>query len=603
MIKYQVEIPDPRNHLFHVVLTIPAHNRDIQLSLPNWIPGSYMIRDFSKNFVSMSARANGKLIDINKVDKSTWHIDRQDCKVIIEYLVFALDLSVRSAHLDTSHAFFNGTSLFLRVAGFENTPHEMSLLATALPETWTVKTGLPLMDTDERGFGRYLAAGYDQLIDCPVDISDSIDISFDVLGKTHYLHLSGDLPVHLDVGKIVADLSRVCREQVALFEGELPVDSYRFLCMVYANSYGGLEHKNSSVLMCVPESLPRVSQPVNKEHYHRFLGLCSHEYLHLWNVKRIKPAVLQDADLSGEAHTRLLWFFEGVTSYYDDLALLRSGCLSASEYLKLLAELLTRYHRTAGRYQQTLSDSSFDAWTKFYKQDANAINAIVSYYTKGAVVALGLDAWLRQHAGDTQLNLDSVMRYLWRSHGCNEEGLAETSIEQQIESLAGKPMQAFFDLCLRSTDDLPVRDWLKVLGIGIAFRPQINTADQGGVIETGEIPDEASSSRSMTLGMQIKPGTTEIASVLNDSPAEKAGLSPGDEVLAIDGWKVKSDNLEKHIQAMPEEPVALHFTRRERLYQVDIQTEPMPDNSCDLFLLTNRKEEFLEWSSSRASNA
>lgn len=587
MIRYTINFDNPNNHTFLVRMTIDTPDpKGQKLSLPNWIPGSYMIRDFSKNIVSMEATAVGESLKITKLDKSTWCVDPCNSQISVQYEVFALDLSVRSAHMDNSHAFFNGTSLFLKPVGQQGQKAEVEIIASnsAVTNNWTVKTALKTESCNSLGFGTYSAENYDELVDCPVEISPSVDGSFVLNDTPHQVHLTGDVPGSVDVALIEKDLSVICKEHVAMFDDELPPNQYRFLTMLSENGYGGLEHKSSTALLCSPGDLPLTGRKKQSDDYLKFLGLCSHEYFHLWNVKRLKPRKLKESDLSQEVHTELLWFFEGVTSYYDDLALLRSGVVTIEGYLELFAKNLTRYFRAQGRFKQTLADSSFDAWTKFYKQDSNAINAIVSYYTKGAIVAFGLDMMLREKTTDNY-SLDDLMRYLWKTYGREEKGLEERQVEAIVQQQTGYSFAEFFDQCLRTTDELPLTDWLEKVGVGLHLRSEKNTDDQGGYnSKPGEI--SVDDTPVLSIGCRLKPGSTVIQYVLNDSPAEKAGLSPDDEIVALNHRKVTPGNLDKLLVLHSGgEEVCIHSFRRGVLYEMQITPEPVASNTCELYLL------------------
>ncbi len=610
MISYEVSFDNPNNHLFKVKLVIESPDSDGQkLSLPNWIPGSYMIRDFAKNIVSMTASCDDKQRSIEKLDKSSWQVVGCESPLVIEYEIYALDLSVRSAHLDNSHAFFNGTSLFLQPSGLDDSLIDIRIMQPlAGINDWTVKTSLHPQQVDEAGFGIYRARDYEELIDCPVEVSSSTDIQFMVNGVPHYLHLTGDLPQDVDEKTLGRDLATVCCEHAALFKDELPMREYRFLTMVVENGYGGLEHKSSTALVCSPADLPRKQHAEQTDEYRKFLGLCSHEYFHLWNVKRIKPLAFQQHDLSEEVHTTLLWAFEGITSYYDDLALLRSGRITMENYLQLLAGNFTRLYRSPGRLRQTLFDSSFDAWTKFYKQDENAPNAIVSYYTKGAVVALGLDVMLRQKS-QNQVTLDDFMRRLWLDFGKKEIGVAEGDLEKQAEELVGESLDEFFQLSLRSNQELPVEDWLKALGIGFRLRQEENPADQGKCVKHEDLSESSNGAPALTFGCRLKNASTEVAYVQNNSAAEQCGICPGDTLVALGGKKITPDNYEKLLAGLsPGQEVAIHIFRRDCLYAFSIQPEEKPTNVCDLYLIPDaelsdrQRKMHSSWQSGNAIN-
>ena len=398
-IRYSIRPSNPYAHLYSVTLEIANPAPDVQLlRMPAWIPGSYMIREFAKNVVEIHAQdTEGKALEITKKDKSTWMLTTAGSTgVRITYSVYAWDLSVRSAHLDQTHAYFNGTSVFLEVVGQHESPCEVEILNADIPEAthWKVATTLAEAGAERYGFGKYSANNYDDLIDHPVEIADFTIGHFTACGVPHELVLSGKH--YADVARICDDLKKICEHHIQFYGEPAPMERYLFITWVVGNGYGGLEHRSSTSLICKRDDLPSVNSSEQvSEDYQNFLGLCSHEYFHTWNVKRIKPSVYIPYDLSQETHSELLWAFEGITSYYDDLGVLRSGLISTEQYLKTLARTYTRVHRAEGRFKQSVVASSFDTWTKFYKQDENAVNAIVNYYTKGALSILAIDLKIR----------------------------------------------------------------------------------------------------------------------------------------------------------------------------------------------------------------
>ena len=552
----------------------------LKLTLPSWIPGSYMIRDFARNITAIDAFDASGPLRLEKLDKQTWRADDWSGDLTIEYRVYAFDLSVRSAYLDDSRAFFNGTSLFLRphldVARFT-----VSIVPPSGPaaESWQVFTTLPAEAVDAAGFGRYAVEDYALLIDHPVEIGRPAIGEFAVQGVPHRLAVSDGGKFHL--ARICRDLSEICAEHAAMF-GELPIDRYLFLVLATDDGYGGLEHRDSTSLICKRSDLPAESLEVADKGYRRFLGLCSHEYFHLWNVKRIQPERLQKTDLLTETHTELLWAFEGITSYYDDLALPRSGVVGPRDYLEALAEVVTRVQRAAGRRRQSIAESSFDAWTRFYKQDENAPNAIVSYYTKGALVAFGLDVTLRERSAD-RLCLDDLMRHLWQRFGGSGQGVPERAIEREVAELLGKPLDDFFAAYVYGTEELPLAEWFAAVGIGFRLRPATGPDDSGGYREDERPPK----SPSAVLGGRVEPGPEglRLALVLADGAAQAAGLSVGDLLLAIDGERLTAGNWQDLLQRAAGDSVELHYFRRGRLRKGRLPVRTPPADTCDLWLL------------------
>jgi predicted metalloprotease with PDZ domain len=370
------------------------------------------------------------------------------------------------------------------------------------------------------------------------------------------------------------------------------MERYLFQVMAVGDGYGGLEHRSSTSLLCKRSDLSKSGEEQISDGYRDFLGLCSHEYFHLWNVKRIRPRVFKEADLSREAHTRLLWAFEGITSYYDDLSLVRSGRIENSSYLDLLARVITRVLRGSGREKQTLEESSFDAWTKFYKADENAPNAIVSYYSKGALVALALDLLIRREsAGDK--SLDDLMRALWERYGRSDLGVGEGDIEALAQEVTGLELGDFFDQALRGTDELPLAELLQQVGVGYRLRAARNSADKGGVAKGEESP----APQEPVLGATIRDerGEARIAVVFDGGAAQEAGLSAGDLVIAVDGLRVTAGNIEQRIVGIPEGySVTVHAFRRDELMRFDLKPQAAPENTCELRLLDDPDEEQLQ---------
>ncbi|MCB1906403.1 MAG: M61 family metallopeptidase [Rhodocyclaceae bacterium] len=555
---YRVELADPAGHLLRIRLTIPEPDPAGQrLSLPAWIPGSYMIRDFARNIVAIEAASAGRRLKLEKLDKHSWRCapTRRGASLEVDCEIYAWDLSVRTAHFDHSHAFFNGTSVFLQAHGHEQRSCLVELCPPAWPgaEGWRVATAMSEARgrpgaAKRHGFGLYQAADYDELIDHPVEIGAFARASFKAGGVAHEVVITGRHDG--DLGRLTGDLSRICEWQIALFGTPAPMKRYLFLAMVVGDGYGGLEHRASTALLASRDDLPHAAMDKPSEGYKRFLGLCSHEYFHSWNVKRIRPAAFTPYDLSREAHTTLLWAFEGITSYYDDLALVRSGVLTPADYLAQLGRTIAGVLRTPGRLRQSLADSSFDAWTKYYRQDENAPNAIVSYYTKGALVALATDLQLRAASGGSR-SLDDVMRLLWRGYRDGVGGVAEGGIFDAVAEIGGSELGHWLRRAVEGTAELPLARWLKPFGIRLTR-------------ELEELP---------SLGVRLVPGIAEarLANVLSGGAAHRAGLSAGDEVLAIDDLRVGREALDAVLRRhRAGDRLRVHAFRRDELRRFEV---------------------------------
>jgi predicted metalloprotease with PDZ domain len=523
-VHYTVAVHSTQAHLFAVTLRIERPARRQRLSLPVWIPGSYLVREFSQHVQELQATQGGQAVALRQLDKHRWEIDAQAGEPVeVRALVYALDASVRTAFLDSSRGFFNPTSLCLRVIGQEDQSHTLELQASEATSGWQVATGLTALRVDDAGFGLYRASHYDELVDCPVEMGRFWSGSFVAGGVPHRFVVSG-AGAWFDGERLLEDTQRICEAQIAFWHGDgsPPFDQYVFMLHASADGYGGLEHRNSTALICQRADLPRLKGPASTQStdgkpaslkatdgYTTLLGLISHEYFHTWNVKRLRPAEFARYDYERENHTELLWFFEGFTSYYDDLFLRRAGLIDDSCYLQLVAKTINQVQQTPGRHVQTVAQASFEAWTKYYRITENSPNATVSYYTKGSLVALCLDLTLRAEGHTT---LDDVMRELWqRSAG---GPIREADLLRALKKRGKRAFDAELAHWVHSTDELPTSRLLEARGAKI-HHDKAPLAQQLGLRV------------SETNGLMIK-------NVLRGGAAEAAGLSAGDEWLGVE---------------------------------------------------------------------
>ena len=579
-VQYQITPANPEAHLFRISCVINEPNPAGQrLSMPAWIPGSYMIRDFARNVIRLNAKADNQPIELKKLDKSTWQCPACKGPITLTYEVYAWDLSVRTAHLDTSHAYFNGSSVFLQVHGQEDKRCSIDIQPPAGDNyaSWRVATAMSRLKAELYGFGLYQAENYDELVDHPVEMGTFTLGTFEAGGIPHDIAITGQH--RADMKRLCADLEKICNTHIALF-GELPaIKRYVFLVMAVGDGYGGLEHRASTSLLCSRKDLPLEGNDVVTDDYRTFLGLCSHEYFHTWNVKRIKPAAFTPYELSRETYTEQLWAFEGITAYYDDLALVRSGIIEPSSYLELLGQIITRVWRGQGRFKQSVAASSFDTWTKFYKQDESAPNTIVSYYTKGSLIALALDLIIRQTSNNHK-SLDDLMRLLWQEYGKPGRGLAEKEIEKLLSELAGQNLTDFFANYLYGTQDPPLDNLLKTVGINFQLRAAGSMDDKGG-----KPADNSNNKPVINLGARVAadPAGTLLTHVFDNGPAQCAGLAAGDIVIALDGIRSSKDNLEKNISSHQiNDEVTVHAFRRDELKTFTLVLTAAPLDTCYL---------------------
>ncbi|MEA3122769.1 MAG: hypothetical protein QOH33_2359 [Paraburkholderia sp.] len=580
-IRYAIVPKHPAAHLFEVTLTLaepdPAGQR---FALPTWIPGSYMVREFARNIVRLQAfNEAGRKVRIVKTDKQTWQAAPvKGGALTLRYEVYAWDMSVRTAHLDDTTGFFNGTSVFLAALGQEDAPCLVDIRkpAGAAYRTWRVATALiEARGTKRYGFGEYQAQNYDELVDHPVTLGEFALATFKAHGVPHDIVIAGRT-VSVDMERLAGDLRRICETQIALFEPKskkAPVDRYVFMTQAVSDGYGGLEHRASTALICNRTDLPVLGRTEMSEGYRTYLGLCSHEYFHTWNVKRIKPAAFVPYDLSRENYTSLLWLFEGFTSYYDDLMLVRSETIGEPDYFTLLGKTVGGVLRGSGRLKQSVAESSFDAWIKYYRQDENAPNAIVSYYQKGSLVALAFDLEIRLRTNHRK-SLDDVMRLLWQRYGRDfylgqPIGVGEDDVKALIEEATGVDLGPLFDEAVLGTRDLPLADLLAPFGVTLA-------PDQGKGEGEREGKGEGKSGKAAigkpSLGERMRAGgggggaEPAIAAVQDGSAAQKQRLSAGDVLVAIDGLRVTGSNLDGLLSRyLPGATVEVHAFRRDEL--------------------------------------
>ena len=364
------------------------------------------------------------------------------------------------------------------------------------------------------------------------------------------------------------------------------MDRYVFLVMALGEGYGGLEHRASTALVCSRDDLPSAQDPngqdtARSDKYRTFLGLASHEYFHTWNVKRIKPAAFVPYDLSRENYTRQLWAFEGITSYYDDLVLVRTGLITREQYLSLIAETITKVLRGSGRLKQSIADSSFDAWIKYYRQDENAPNAVVNYYAKGSLAGLALDLTVRLKTQGRR-SLDEVMRVLWQRYGSQGIGVPEGGVEDIASEIAGTSLKDFFASAVHGTEDLPLKDLLARFGVEYSLRAAESAADGGG-----KPASKKNVQPRAVLGAKISAnGEARLIHVYDGGAAQAAGLSAGDVVLAVDGLKVGGGNLDARIASYPVGTLLkLHAFRRDELMEFGVTLQAAPADTCHLTLM------------------
>ncbi len=541
MLHYQIEFDDYRQHLVHVTLRFLADPTQV-LTLPTWIPGSYLIREFSKHIESVKASdEDGRLLKISKFEKNKWRLFNTDHELItVEYDVYAYDLSVRGAYVDQNRLYINPACACIGLVGHEDKPVEVEVFLPPELKHFQLATGLKSKSLVK---GRYTlkAKNYAELIDSPFELADQTRFSFEANGIAHEFVVSGQHKMNAE--RMKQDIEKICTTEISMF-GSAPFEDYTFMTMATANSYGGLEHPNSTSLISPRDDLPKANEPVEpSENYQRFLGLCSHEYFHSWLVKFIRPENFVNYDLNREGYTSLLWIFEGFTSYYDDLILLRSGVINQDSYIKLLKAQIDRYLQNPGREIQTVAESSFDAWVKFYRQDENSNNAGTSYYNKGCLVALCLDLGLRLRGS----SLDALMRKLYEN-AQNGIQVHEGTIYELCKELTGDDWSEQINHLINTTDELPLDQLFPEFGVSYTLK----------------------NDKTLPFGLKLadKPEGVVVQSARRDGVGAKAGLSALDVIIAIDGVKASVKLLEQY--AKEEGVFTVYAFRRDELMQFEV---------------------------------
>ncbi|QNW95650.1 M61 family metallopeptidase [Acinetobacter seifertii] len=555
MLHYQIEFDDYKQHLVHVTIRFLA-NPNQELWLPTWIPGSYLIREFSKHIEAVKAYDEaGRMLNIKKTEKNRWRLFNTDHELItVEYDVYAYDLSVRGAYVDQTRLYINPACVCLGLDGQEQSACELEIFLPDELKHFQLATGLASKSLVK---GRFTlkADHYDQLIDSPFELAEQTRFSFEAHGIEHEFAISGQHNANIE--RLKADIEKICAAEIEMF-GSAPFKNYTFMTMATGNSYGGLEHCNSTSLITPRDDLPKSNEPTEpSKDYQRFLGLCSHEYFHSWLVKFIRPENFANYNLHQEGYTSLLWIFEGFTSYYDDLILLRSGVISQKSYLDLLKSQLDRYLQNPGRFVQTVAESSFDAWIKFYRPDENTNNAGTSYYNKGALVALCLDLGLRLRGS----SLDALMRRLYEN---TQNGIQvnERTVFDLCEELTGDSWVEQINHLINTTDELPLDQLFPEFGLSYTLK----------------------NDKTLAYGLKLtdKPEGVLVQNAQREGAGAKAGISANDVIIAIDGLKATTKLIEKYAKQKGNYQV-LAF-RRDELLSFDVTGESVNLTEVELII-------------------
>lgn len=575
-VQIKVDLSLMRSHLYQINISMTNAIKNQKFSLPAWTPGSYLIREFAQHIVTLKAYENGQEIAAHKINKNTFEIKNSSACIELSYQVYGFDSSIRAAFIDDTQAFFNGSSLFLCP---EHKEQAQFILLIQRPEDkhclgWRVATGMPVLDADADGFGSYTCLSYEELIDYPFQISTMKRLNFVALNTPHEIVLVGDLRP-FDERRLLTDLKAICESQIKLFGTSAPFKNYLFIARFEEGGHGGLEHRNSSMLLSTPYSLPAPDLVEPDAQYRAFLSLCSHEYFHAWNVKRLMPKNFVAFDLNKECYTTMLWLFEGITSYYDDLNLRKSDVITPESYLDILAKNYGRLLRNKGRLVQSLAESSFDAWIKFYRPNENTKNTGVSYYLKGSFVGLLMDLMIRFN-NNNKKSLDDLMNLAFRSYGSEKRGIEESDFLALFQDFGINNIGDFKNNYIYGTKELPIVEWLNYFGVDIIFLPDEQTID-----------DKTKVPAYWGLKWRFDEHHRAIVNYVDkDGPAMSAGISPFDEIIAVNNIRLDPNNMSDLLGAIkPHHSANLLIARKKILRYYQIILDNLPLSQCKIMLM------------------
>ncbi len=556
-ITYGVATPDPHTHYVTVTMHIgqgndrtnAKKNGYVDLKMPVWTPGSYLIREYAKNVEGFTASADTGPLRSEKIRKNAWRVyTNSDNDLTVQYRVYANELSVRTSYVDDTHAYLMGASVFLYHDALKNLP----LTVQITPATGWKKIATALIASPSAP-NTYLAPNYDLLVDSPIEIGNHTTLNFTASGIPHTIAMYSNGPLEYNAARLTADYQRVC-ETAAQVVGEHPCQQYLFIVHHTAQGGGGLEHLNSTTLQT------NRSAYATEASYKGFLTLVAHEYFHLWNVKRIRPVALGPFDYETENYTRLLWLSEGCTSFYEDYILRRAGFHSPDDYLKIVANDITGVENQPGNRVQSVAESSFDAWIKYYRPNENSANSTVSYYSKGAVLGTLLNlAILAGSQG--QRSLDDLMRLLYTEYYKKQQrGFTDAEFRRAAEQVAGTPLTDFFDTGVNGTGPLNYAAFFEPVGMRLT-----NTA-----------PAQADGFLGASAGVNPANGRQTITAIRRGAAAETGGLAVGDEVLAVDSVRLTDDLTRTLANRKPGDRVRLIVNRGGQLRELPITLVPNP---------------------------
>ena len=561
-IQYTIDLAESRNHYIKVSLTFEATAKESELMMPVWTPGSYLIREYARHIDSIEASVDGKTTEIIKVKKNRWRLaTKVGKKVIVEYRLYCNEMSVRTNFVDQQYAVLNGAPTFLTLPDQLDQPHQVSL---KLPKNWNRSA------TSLRAVGdnphQFIANDFDELVDSPI-VAGNIDVyPFEVDGVAHQLVNIGESG-HWQGAKAAADLKKVVEAHQKMW-GNTPYDRYLFLNVICERG-GGLEHDNSTLIMTSRWSFR------DSRRYVDWLSLASHEFFHTWNVRRLRPESLVEYDYENEVYTSSLWIAEGITSYYEDLLLVRAGLISDADFLARMSKNLESTQRAEGRKVQSLSESSFDTWIKFYRPDENSSNTRISYYSKGAVVAMLLDAEIRV-ATNGEKSLDDVMREMYSRH--LEKGFRPADFRATVDSVTGEDFSDWFARHIDSAQEVDLAV-LKKMGVDIPEVPANHSEETEDTGDKADRPKTTKQTAWLGVSTSSNNGRLTISRIQSNSPATDAGLNTDDEIIAVNGFRVYDNFGTRLKQYSVGDEIEILISRRGEILKMPIVIAGQPNQS------------------------
>lgn len=552
-IRYTVRFPEPQTHIAEIEAVYPTDGRaDVDLMMAVWTPGSYLVREYARNVGGLSATdARGRSLNLVKTRKNRWRVTTGGAtSIVVRYNIYCREMSVRTNWVEDRFAMLNGAPTFITLLERSARPHDIQLV---LPPAWqTSLTALPAAPDGKPH--HYLAPDYDTVVDSPILAGNPSQYSFTVGGAALTLVNEGEDGVW-DGAASARDVEAIVRAAERIWRG-LPFDRYLMFNMITEGG-GGLEHRNSTVLMT------NRWRTRTRSDYIGWLGLASHEFFHTWNGKRLRPVELGPFDYENEVHTENLWVYEGFTEYYDNLVLRRAGLLSDTEYLNELSNTIRALQTTPGRNTQTAGEASFDAWIRYYRPDENSPNVSISYYTKGAIVAFLLDAMIRQATGGTK-SLDDLMRVAYTRFS-GPRGYTTEEFRKTASEVMGTDLSSWFAGVADGTGEVDYGEALRAFGL--RFKPGTAKSDVAW----------------LGARTRVDGGRLLVSELRRGTPAAAAGLDVDDEIIAIDDFRVRADQLQNRLERYrPGQRVEVLAARREQLIRIPVTLGVEPADGWQL---------------------